>query len=64
MFDLQIEIGQFGYWIIDGFGEEVAGPFTARADAERKLDELARAHADNYEPPDPPGWEGGFADNH
>lgn len=18
----------------------------------------------NYEPPDPPGWEGGFADNH
>ena len=19
---------------------------------------------DNYEPPDPPGWEGGFADNH
>ena len=21
-------------------------------------------HDDNYEPPDPPGWEGGFADNH
>lgn len=19
---------------------------------------------DNYEPPDPPGWEGGFAENH
>lgn len=21
-------------------------------------------HPDNYEPPDPPGWEGGFAENH
>lgn len=41
----------------------------------RRLDELAalieqtisvyiaREH-DNYEPPDPPGWEGGFAENH
>jgi hypothetical protein len=23
-----------------------------------------RAAIDNYEPPDPPGWEGGFASNH
>jgi hypothetical protein len=22
------------------------------------------AAIDNYEPPDPPGWEGGFAENH
>lgn len=24
----------------------------------------ATKHMDNYEPPDPPGFEGGFADNH
>lgn len=26
--------------------------------------EIARKATDNYEPPDPPGWEGGFAENH
>jgi hypothetical protein len=28
------------------------------------LDEAIVAYKDNYEPPDPAGWEGGFADNH
>ena len=42
---------------------------------ERRRDELAQAiqraieeyigeEDRNYEPPDPPGWEGGFAENH
>jgi hypothetical protein len=28
------------------------------------LDEAIAAYRDNYEPPDPAGWEGGFAENH
>ena len=42
---------------------------------ERRIDELAQLiqrtiedfityEQSNYEPPDPPGWEGGFAENH
>lgn len=27
-------------------------------------DYIAEEQGDNYEPPDPPGWEGGFAPNH
>lgn len=30
-----------------------------------ELNEIQAAIAcENWEPPDPPGWEGGFADNH
>jgi hypothetical protein len=28
------------------------------------IDKFIRHEHDNYEPPDPPGWEGGFCDNH
>ena len=44
-------------------------------DTEKRRDALAsliqatiepwiESELDNYEPPSPPGWEGGFADNH
>lgn len=32
-------------------------------DHEPAVDEITAA-LDDYEPPDPPGWEGGFAENH
>lgn len=28
------------------------------------VEDYIRLEKTNYEPPDPPGWEGGFADNH
>lgn len=28
------------------------------------IEDFITSEQDNYEPPDPPGWEGGFADNH
>jgi hypothetical protein len=64
MFDITIQNGRDGWYLVDGYGEEHGGPYTEIADAKRQLAELERAHAENYEPPDPPGWEGGFAPNH
>lgn len=62
-----------GFYIEDEYGEEVTPhwlPPTAgwRCQCAKTAgavlnDEIAYA-LDNYEPPDPPGWEGGFADNH
>lgn len=37
-----------------------AGPFATKDRAAAHLQHII----DNYEPPNPPGWEGGFADNH
>lgn len=48
---------------------------TPHLHTEKRTDELAKLiqqaiedfiadEQRNYEPPDPPGWEGGFADNH
>lgn len=31
---------------------------------QKAIDDFIDVEQDNYEPPDPPGWEGGFADNH
>ncbi len=48
------------FWIEDEYGESQSENFGSRIAAQRRLDEMI----DNYEPPDPPGWEGGFAENH
>jgi hypothetical protein len=31
---------------------------------QQTIEEFIAYEQENYEPPDPPGWEGGFADNH
>jgi hypothetical protein len=31
---------------------------------QQTIEDFIKYEKDNYEPPDPPGWEGGFADNH
>lgn len=50
-----------GYYITDPAYDHIEeGPFATLRDAEAAL----HAIEDNYEPPDPPGWEGGFAENH
>lgn len=41
----------------------LAGDYSCNGGAEFIFNE-AMADPDNYEPPDPPGWEGGFAENH
>lgn len=48
------------FWLEDEHGESQSTNFSSRLTAQRHLDWLI----ENYEPPDPPGWEGGFADNH
>ena len=48
------------FWIEDEYGESQSENFGSRLAAQRYLDDLIS----NYEPPDPPGWEGGFAENH
>jgi hypothetical protein len=57
----------------DEFGEEVNPPWLPATagwrcqsyeTAQEVLHETIRDALDNYEPPDPPGWEDGFAENH
>ena len=31
---------------------------------QQAIEDWFESARDNYEPPNPPGWEGGFADNH
>ncbi len=31
---------------------------------QKTIEDFIQYEQDNYEPPDPPGFEGGFADNH
>jgi hypothetical protein len=31
---------------------------------QQEIEDFIAGEQRNYEPPDPPGWEGGFADNH
>ena len=42
------------------YDEIIEGPFGDGQEAEVWLENYVK----NYEPPDPPGWEGGFAENH
>lgn len=66
-----------GFFIEDEYGEEVLPHFMDRISwpdagwrcqsyktAQEALDKTIQDALDNYEPPDPPGWEGGFAGNH
>jgi hypothetical protein len=52
------------------FLEDEPGHFTERACQElaqhiqRCIEGFIAVKRDNYEPPDPPGFEAGFADNH
>lgn len=50
------------FFVMDEYGEDLTPEWRGQswATAQRKLKEMA----DNYEPRDPPGWEGGFAPNH
>lgn len=54
------ESGGGCYWIEDEYSESHSPNFGSRFLAQQYLDEMI----DNYEPPSPPGWEGGFAENH
>ena len=49
-----------GFFIEDEYGDSQSGNFGSRFKAEQYLAVLI----DNYELPSPPGWEGGFAENH
>lgn len=62
-----------GFFIENEYGEEVIPGFLppnaqwrcqSYARAQVVLKEMIAEAIENYEPPDPPGWEGGFADNH
>lgn len=63
-----------GFFIEDEYGEEVNPPFLTGTHAQWRCQSYAQAHQvlyetisdalDNQEPKDPPGFEGGFADNH
>jgi hypothetical protein len=62
-----------GFFIEDEYGEEVI-PTWLPATAGWRCQSMKTANyvrsmliaeaVDNYEPPDPPGWEGGFAEDH
>jgi hypothetical protein len=34
------------------------------SEIQQAIEDWIASEKDNYEPPDPPGWEGGFAENH
>lgn len=63
-----------GFFIEDEYGEEINPIWVvgltagwrcqSYAKAEEVLHYMVQLELDNQEPPDPPGWEGGFADNH
>ena len=62
-----------GFFIEDEYGEEVNPPWLPYPAGWRcqgyntaleVLDETIRHALDNDEPPDPPGFEGGFVENH
>lgn len=62
-----------GFFVEDEFGEEVGtwinGYYVAHRwqdfkTAQAACNDMIKEAIDNYEPPDPPGWEGGFAKNH
>lgn len=62
-----------GFFIEDEFGEEIAPPWLpstagwrcqAHATAQSVLALVVTDALANYEPPSPPGFEGGFAANH
>ncbi len=55
-----------GWGIEDQFGVEWE-PGWRVPDKQIATSQLIRVritYMENYEPPDPPGWEAGFADNH
>lgn len=62
--DMAIQcLGQYErrwYVTAPDYDEVIEGPFNSAAEAFAALNTLIT----NYEPPDPPGWEGGFAENH
>jgi hypothetical protein len=64
MFSLELHLAHDGWWIVDAYTAFEEGPFSELGDAKRKLAEHEKDWSANYEPPDPPGWEGGFAANH
>ncbi len=61
--EFEILLDTLGYYITDEYGGEHPYPwarFPTHADAQTEVEWLIA----NYEPPSPPGWEGGFAANH
>lgn len=51
-----------GFFVSNEYGEHLADGrrFACFFDAVEHINKLI----ENYEPADPPGWEGGFAENH
>ncbi len=66
MKEFQISSDRLGFYIEDQYGEDQTPSWRGQtiATAQRKLDEVKHDYLANYEPPNPPGWEGGFAANH
>lgn len=54
------------FFIGDDYDDEFmpTARFSTREQAEAALDAMVEDFLKNYEPPDPPGWEGGFGENH
>lgn len=61
-----IEADKDGLLIVNDYGEDMtpARRFLRFRDAEAFLSAMVESWLNNYEPPDPPGFEAGFADNH
>lgn len=70
----EIKQDREGFFIEDEWGEEAEGFYclgswtsprhSSLESAKEALAKMVAEYLDNYEPPDPPGWEGGFAENH
>lgn len=61
-----IEHEKDGFVIVNDYGEDMEPTqiFSSYLDACERISEMVVEYLDNYEPPDPPGFEAGFAENH
>jgi hypothetical protein len=63
--EYQIESDREGFFIVDEYGEEAdTKRYRSHKDAEDAMRVLIAEDLDNYDGPQVPGWEGGFASNH
>jgi hypothetical protein len=58
------ELQQMGENDMGNLPARCAGAYHDVTDTLRMIQSWIASIAENEEPPDPPGWEGGFADNH
>ena len=62
----RVEPDKEGFMIINDYGEDMEPKrrWHSYNAAQASLSDMVAEWLENYEPPDPPGWEGGFAENH